>query len=365
MSTDPREPDRLEGAPHPRRTVTLRGQASAEARFLAAMDTGRPPHGWLITGPKGAGKATLAWHIARYLVAGGRGGALHMDETDPVFRRVAALGAPEVFLCRRPWDDKGQRLRTRITVDEVRALKAFFQLSAAEGGWRVAIVDSADEMNEAAANALLKILEEPPPRAALLLVCDQPTRLLPTLRSRCRELRCAPLGSDDLAAALSDAGADPGAVAPAALAALAAGSVGAAFRLIELEGVALYDDIAALLSRAPGLDARRAIALADSCAGREAEARYGLVLDLLTLALSRLALAAAGTGPAAVSQAEAALWSRLGTRPAQARSWATHVAAMSARTAHARAVHLDPALVILDTCQRIDTAAAEVLAQAA
>ena len=365
MSAEPREPDRLEGAPHPRETAVLRGQAAAEGRFLAAQGTGRPPHGWLITGPKGVGKATLAWHIARYLVAGGRGASLHMDADDPVFRRVAALGAAEVFLCRRPWDEKGQRLRTRITVDEVRALKSFFQLSAAEGGWRVAIIDTADEMNESAANALLKILEEPPPRAALLLVCAQPARLLPTLRSRCRELRCVSLGPADLAEALRAAGADPGAAPPAALATLAGGSVGAAFRLIEFDGAALYDEIASLLARAPGLDERRAIALADSCAGREAGARYGLVLELLGLALSRLALAAAGTGIAAVSPAEAALWSRLGAAPAQARTWAGHVAEMTERVAHARAVHLDPAQVILDTCLRIDTAAAEALAQAA
>lgn len=365
MSVEPLEPDRLRGAPHPRETATLRGQGAAEARFLDALGTGRPPHGWMITGPRGVGKATLAWHIARHLVAGGRGDTLRMDPAEPVFRRVAALAAPEVFLCRRPWDEKTQRLRTRITVDEARALKSFFQLSATDGGWRVAIVDSADEMNEAAANALLKILEEPPPRAALLLVCDQPARLLPTLRSRCRELRCAPLAPDDLAAALRDAGADAGAVAPDTLATLAGGSVGAAFRLIELEGVALHDQIATLLARAPGLDENRAIALADSCAGRDAEARYDLVLDLLTLALSRLALVSAGARPKAVSPAEAALWSRLGTTPAQARHWADLVAETVERTTHARAVHLDPAQVILDTCLRIDTAAAQALAIAA
>ncbi len=365
MSGEPREADRLEGAPHPRETATLRGQAVAEARFLDALGTGRPPHGWMITGPKGVGKATLAWHIARHLLAGGRGDRLHMDPGDPIFHRVAALAAPEIFLCRRPWDEKNQRLRTQITVDEARALKSFLQLSATDGGWRVAIVDSADEMNEAAANALLKILEEPPPRAALLLVCDQPARLLPTLRSRCRELRCAPLSPEDLAAALADASADPGAVSPAALATLAGGSVGAAFRLIELNGVALYDQIATLFARAPGLDETRAMALADSCAGRDAEARFGLVLDLIALALSRLALAAAGARPEPVSTAEAALWSRLGTAPAQARHWAVVVAETNARTAHARAVHLDPAQVILDTCLRIDTAAAQALVQAA
>ena len=128
------EPDRRAGAPHPRETSVLYGQQAAEERFLAALAAGRLHHAWLITGPPGIGKATLAWRIARHLVAGGSGGTLDMDPADPVFRRVAALAAPGVHLCRRPWDEKTERLRTAITVDEMRALKGFFQLSAIEGG---------------------------------------------------------------------------------------------------------------------------------------------------------------------------------------------------------------------------------------
>lgn len=129
-----------------------------------------------------------------------------MAPDHPVFRRTAALAEPRLFLARRPWDDKAKRLKTAITVEETRALKAFFQMSAAGGGWRVAIVDAADEMNPAAANALLKTLEEPPERALILLVCHQPARLLPTIRSRCRVLRCASLGAEDLASALAATG---------------------------------------------------------------------------------------------------------------------------------------------------------------
>jgi DNA polymerase-3 subunit delta' len=228
--TEPVEPDRLPGAPHPRETAALFGQAEAEARFLDAAATGRLHHAWALTGPKGVGKATLAWRIARHLIAGGD--TLDMAPDHPVFRQVAALGCPQLFLCRRPWDDKGERLRTAITVDEVRALKAFFQLSAAEGGRRVAIVDAADELNTAAANALLKILEEPPQGAVLLLVSHRPAALLPTLRSRCRELRCRPLAPEPLAQAIAAAGAAPDPADAAALAALAGGSVGAAFELV-------------------------------------------------------------------------------------------------------------------------------------
>ncbi|MFO1106402.1 MAG: DNA polymerase III subunit delta' [Amaricoccus sp.] len=361
MSDEPiPEPDRLEGAPHPRETARLFGQQAAEAQFLDALRAGRLPHGWLISGPRGIGKATLAWRIARHLIAGGAGDSLEMAPDAPAFRQAAALAAPRLFLCRRPWDDKARRLKTAITVDEVRALKGFFQMSAAEGGWRVAIVDAADELNDAAANALLKILEEPPPRSVLLLVCHAPARLLPTLRSRCRMLRCEPLGPADLAAALAATGAATDAAG--ALAILAHGSVGAALRLSEGDGVALYAGLLALLDQAPGMDRPRLIGLAESCAGRGAEPRYDLLLDLLGLALSRIALAGAARPPEPVSAAEARLWDRLGRDPAQARLWASRVAELGARTAHARAVHLDPAQVILDTCLTIDAAAAEALA---
>ncbi len=357
------EPDRLDGAPHPRETVRLIGQDAAQSRFLAAAATGRMPHGWLLTGPRGVGKATLAWGIARHLIAGT--GGLNMDPGHPLFRQTAMLACPSLFLCRRPWDDKTRRLRTAITVDEIRALKSFFQLSAAEGGWRVAIIDSADEMNPSAANALLKILEEPPRRAALLLISHQPARLLPTLRSRCRELRLAPLAAADLSEALAQAGAHPDAAQAAALGALADGSVGTAFRLLRGEGLAIHAEILELLSHAPGMSRPRVLALAESCAGRDSVERYDLVLELLRLALSRLARAAAGAPAAPVSEAEARAMARLARTPAQAQLWASHVAAMVERTVHARAVHLDPAQVILDTCLQIDRAASDALAHAA
>ncbi|TPE52923.1 DNA polymerase III subunit delta' [Amaricoccus solimangrovi] len=356
------ESDRLEGAPHPRMTARLHGQTEAEARFVEALRSGRPPHGWMITGPRGIGKATLAWRIARTLIAGGavpEDGTLDMDPAHPVFRQVAALAAPRLFLCRRPWDEKAKRLRAQITVDEVRALKAFFQMSAAEGGWRVAIVDAADEMNTGAANALLKVLEEPPERSALLLVCHQPGLLPPTIRSRCRVLRCAPLGAEDLSRALAEAGLAPPPGEAAALGALAGGSVGAAAGLIAGDGLAVYAELLALLARAPGMDRRRLGALAESCAARDAGERYRMVLDLIGLALSRLALAGAGGAVAPVSETEAAVWERLAPGPGPARLWAATAAELLARAAHARAVHLDPAQVILDTCLRIDTAATE------
>ena len=361
--TGPEEPDRLPGAPHPRETAVLFGQEAAEAHFLAAAATGRVHHAWAITGPRGSGKATLAWRIARHLVAGEDAATLDMPPEHPVFRRLAALSAPQLFLCRRPWDEKTERLRTAITVDEIRSLTAFFHLSATDGGRRIAIVDAADELNAAAANALLKILEEPPAGAVLLLVVHRPAALLPTLRSRCRELRLAPLGPDPLAAALAAAGSPADPRGAPLLAALAGGSVGAALRLAAEDGLARYGEIVDLLAAAP-LDRRRAIGLAEAAGGRQST-RYDLTLDLIGAALGRLALAGAGAPVPALTEAEAAMAQRLAATPAAARIWAGLVPRLAARTTHARAVNLDPAQVILDSLFMIDAAAAEARARAA
>ena len=248
----------------------------------------------------------------------------------------------------------------------MRALKGFFQLSAADGGRRVAIVDAADELNGAAANALLKILEEPPARAVLLLVCHRPAALLPTLRSRCRELRCA-RSAPSRSPPRSPPPAPPPAPTDAApLAALAGGSVGAALGLVAGDGLALYAEILELLATAPGLDRRRAIALAEAAAGRDAAPRYALTLDLVRLALGRLALAAAGGDVAPVSPTPRPRSSTASAPPRRrAGSGPSLVPELTGRAAHARAVNLDPAQVILDTLLQIDAAAAEARAHAA
>ena len=364
MTADPEEPDRLPGAPHPRETAVLFGQAAAEAAFLDAAATGRLHHAWLVTGPRGTGKATLAWRIARHLVAGGTAPTLDMPPDHPAFRQLAALGSPQLFLLRRPWNEKTERLYTAISVDEVRALQSFYHLTAADGGRRVAIVDAADELTPSAANALLKVLEEPPSGAVLLLVSHRPAALLPTIRSRCRELRLAPLGADDLARALAAAGAPPASGDAPVLAALADGSVGAAFRLATADGAARYAEIVDLLGSGPPVDRRRTLALADAVGGRDS-ARYELTLDLLQAALGRLALAASGGAVTPTSATEAALMTALAATPAQGRLWAELVPRLVERTGHARAVNLDPAQVILDTFRQIDAAAAEARARAA
>ena len=355
------EPDRLEGALHPRETARVIGQTAAEHAFLDAYNAGRLHHGWLLTGPRGLGKATLAWSIARFLLAtppvesDGLFGAppppksLEIDPEHPVARRLRALSDPGLFLLRRGPNDKGDKLADVIRVQEVRKLHAFFGLSSADGGRRVVIVDSADELNPQAANALLKMLEEPPARTTLLLLSHQPARLLPTIRSRCRTLRLAPLGAEDMATALTQASAEVAGDDVAPLTTLAEGSVGAALRLLTLDGLTLYRDILALLSSLPTLDRPRLMTLAESCGGKGREDRRDLLLTLTDQIAARLARAGVtGLPPDEILPGEATALMRLSPDPATGRRWADTIQQAGDRARHARAVNVDTATLITD-----------------
>ena len=241
----------------PSETVGLIGHETATAQFIDEAARGTLHHAYLITGAKGIGKATFAYHAARYMLAQGSvqespslslfgdapsapPAAFSMTPDHPIFRRVAAGSHADLLVLRTSVDAKKGTERLEITAEEARAVPEFLSLTPAEGEWRIVIVDAVDQLNTHAANALLKILEEPPPRALLFLVCHAPGSALATIRSRCRLLKLSTPPLSAFEQILGRSAPTLGRADYTALYALSYGSPGYAITLAENHGVALY-----------------------------------------------------------------------------------------------------------------------------
>ena len=269
--------DDIDEAPHPRETTALFGHAAAQSALLAAYRSGRMPHGILIAGPKGIGKATLAYRIARFIFSHPdptandvqNASSLQVDSTSPVARRIAAQAQPDLLVIERTVNERGV-LRNQIAVDDIRGTVPFFGSTAGEGGWRIAIIDAVDDLNRSGANALLKVLEEPPQRGLLLLIAHSTARVQPTLRSRCRILSLRPLAQQEVAAALAaTAGLNSDDPALVAAAAAADGSVGRALTLLDEDALTLRQQALDVLARLPAIDPADLHALGDALGGTD------------------------------------------------------------------------------------------------
>lgn len=292
----------------PRRTADLLGHAAAEKRLLDAWRSGRLPHGWLFAGPAGIGKATLAYRFARFVLAGGAQGgpglfgdatpaSLDMPPEHPVFRRVASGGHADLITLERREDPKSGKMKTVVDVDQVRAANDFLHLTPAEAGWRVLIVDTADDMNANAANALLKTLEEPSNRALLLLVSHAPGRLPATILSRCCRLDLRPLADDVMNTLIARY--MPGMKPDEAkvLSRLADGSIGRAVALDAEGGIGIYSAIVEIADQLPNLDLSAVHAFADKVGRSGGERLFETAFELLQWWLARVVRAGAGVMP--------------------------------------------------------------------
>jgi DNA polymerase-3 subunit delta' len=349
------EPDRLAGFSSPRVVERVVGHEAAQHEFEEALASGRLHHAWLLTGPEGIGKATLAYRFARTMLARGEGARSEtISPSHPVFRKVAALSHPNLLLLRRSWDERKKRYSQDIKVDEVRRLRAFLGNSAGERSWRVVIVDRADELNPNAANALLKTLEEPPPQTLFLLIASAEGRLPVTIRSRTRILRLAPLGAKELEDAVRAAlkrSERPVDDAPLRTALrLSEGSVRRALELATGEGIALHDEIVALFAALPHLDGARLHRLVERCGGQGDGEALDLFVSLLLGLMERLVRA--GVTGRVLPSDEQALAPRLVGSDNRAR-WAEAWEATLRAKAEADVYNLDRSLFVLETFSRL------------
>jgi len=373
-------PDPAEAVPLPRVNPLLLGQEEAEATLLNAWSAGRMGHSWLITGPRGVGKATLAHRLARFVLAKGAAGpvagstdagplqTLDMNPAEPLFQRIAGGGHGDLRVVERGFADERQarrdldagrapRRRGEIVVDDVRGVGGFLSLTPAEGGWRVVVIDAADEMNRNAANAVLKVLEEPPRRALMLLVAQNPARLPATIPSRCRRLTLRPLSEAVMRDLLGRYRPDLDGEAQVILMGLARGSIGDALALARQGGLAVYRDMTGILADLPRLDVGRLHALGDKAA--QDDIAWSLLRDLLPGWLGRLArFVAAGEGAGAqATPGEAEIMTRLG-RAAPLEQWIAVWEKTSHLLGRTEAVHLDRKQAVLAAMLMVERTAA-------
>jgi DNA polymerase III subunit delta' len=287
--------DDTDEEPHPRETAVLFGHAAAEVALLAAYRAGRMPHGILIAGPKGIGKATLAYRVARFILGHPdptandvqNAASLQVDPASPVARRIAAQAQPDLLVIERTVNERGV-LRNQIAVDDIRRTVPFFGSTAGEGGWRIAIIDAVDDLNRSGANALLKVLEEPPTHSLLLLIAHSTARVPATLRSRCRIISLRPLAQQDVAAAAATA-AGLAAEDPeiAAAAAASDGSVARGLALLDQDALTLRQQALDLLARLPAVDPADLHTLGEALAGTDPQP-LAAFLDAVNAWLSQL-----------------------------------------------------------------------------
>lgn len=307
---------------HPRHTLALSGHGEAERLFLEAYNEDRMHHAWLLTGPKGIGKSSFAWRAAKFLLAMGvkeqAGDSLFGDALPPVeytsltvdedhdaIARVKAATHGDIQEIKRTVNKDTGKLRKEVVIDDIRKLISFSTQTSSEGGWRIAIIDSVDDLNVSAANALLKLLEEPPAKTILFLISHSPGKLLPTIRSRCRALKMTPLPTDSVKAVLAGKFPSLSVADMDALAVLSEGAPGKACQYAATSALELYDEMLRFYNMTPRIDVPALHKFAERLAAAKADAEYRLFVELLYFLMQRLIrFMATGQVQAAASEAE-------------------------------------------------------------
>ena len=373
MARKPKAAEPEDNVPHARENPYFTGHDEAEKSFLDAWASGRLAHAWLICGPRGIGKATLAYRMARFALSQPNDidqgpslfgepeppvATLQMSGEHPVFRRIAAQGHGDFRAIERSWADaKKSKRKTSIGVDNVRGIGSFLRLTPAEGGWRVVVLDAADEMNRNAENAVLKVLEEPPQRALIFLVSHNPGRLLPTIRSRCRRLDLSPLPAQTVQTLLTRYRPDLNSKDTGPLSVLADGSIGRAIEMADAGGLELFRGLIGVLTSIPKMDIGMAHAFSDAAFK---EGGFRTISDLLTWWLARMIAVTARSAWAQTQEivpGEHAIADRL-CASADLDQWVEVWEKIARLFERADAVHLDKKRTVLNALLAIEQRAA-------
>tara|TARA_B100000963_G_scaffold2595_1_gene2037 strand:+ start:730 stop:1869 length:1140 start_codon:yes stop_codon:yes gene_type:complete len=366
--------DQIEGYPHPKVTKNLFGHQTAEQEFINCFKSGKFHHGWLITGSKGIGKATFAWRVAKFLLTQPTDGqeknslfdnsenkqiAVDAHLRNVITARILAESEPRLAIIRKSYDEKRKTFRSSIRVDEIRHLKSSFSLSVTDGGYRVAIVDCADDLNINAANALLKTLEEPPKNTVFLLICHNVHSLIPTIKSRCRELRLNSLADSDLVNALKQINLTIPEQDSEIYSLLGSGSVGNSIRLIQHDGASIYRILLSFLHQLPDLNGFELEKFIATFLGNKNKNRLELLIELLSVTVARISKAGiVGRNSSYYFLTdEKEIFTKLCPDLNSAKKWAQLAQTQSERLKDGLAVNLDPGSMILDTFFQIEDCA--------
>ena len=353
------EADRFEDWPHPREMLQLYGHDAAQGEFIDAFQNGNMHHAWILSGLEGIGKSTLAYRIARFVLASDESReALGPQDlmSDPKLatnRQIANMAHPGLMTIRRVWNEKTKKLSTIIPVDEVRRLKSFLQhTSTTSGAWRMVIVDRADDLNVNAANALLKSLEEPPKNCLFLLISSEPGRLLPTIRSRCRTLELSPLPPLELRTAVGSVLERAPGKADERLFDLADGCVRRYLALSAGDGLKYYEQLLGLLASLPNLDQGRLLKLSDELSLVTAQQSFEIFFDLFFSTLARNIRGQAG-GEGLFEHEKSTLGHMIST--SSLAQWASLWETIAAEKADVARLNLDKKSFVLETFYRMQT----------
>jgi DNA polymerase-3 subunit delta' len=302
------ESDRFGDTPHPRESYNCFGHAETERHFILSYMAGHLPQAFIVGGPPGVGKATLAWRLARFLLANPDPAAaageartdLFVAPDHPVSRQIAAMAHPDLVLLRREWNPETKKHYTQIQVDDVRRAIHMFQQAAGRGGYRICVLDCAEDLNPHSANALLKLVEEPPPRSLFLIVAHRPGQMLATLRSRCQKIFLKPLAATDIAhivAALGPPWSAAGEAKVEAAIARAHGSIHYVLRLLDDRGIEFDTNLGRMLDDLPRIDWSKVHALADRVTARNNGNDYETMLAAIDTWLDARVRRGARTSP--------------------------------------------------------------------